>query len=157
MTCCCARLSFTEPNKFVAEVHDRMPVFLEVKDFEQREHGDTKDAALMTPAGEDVLQKSPVSKRGNRSRAPDDDASLIELIEKARPAVRWPIVATGTGGRAVRSLARFASVRCTPVRGLKVKPRVYIKSTRSGASAVIAADRRARRKSAVVSAVRGPG
>jgi hypothetical protein len=35
----------TEPNKFVAEVHDRIPVILETKDFEQWEHGDTKDAA----------------------------------------------------------------------------------------------------------------
>ena len=35
----------TEPNKFVAEVHDRMPVILETKDFEQWEHGDPKDAA----------------------------------------------------------------------------------------------------------------
>ena len=55
----------TEPNKFVAEVHDRMPVILEAKDFEQWERGDAKDAAkLMRPAGENVLQKWPVSKRG---------------------------------------------------------------------------------------------
>jgi putative SOS response-associated peptidase YedK len=41
----------TEPNKFVAEVHDRMPVILEAKDFERWEHGDPKDAAaLMKPA-----------------------------------------------------------------------------------------------------------
>jgi putative SOS response-associated peptidase YedK len=30
----------TEPNKFVAEVHDRMPVILEPKDFERWERGD---------------------------------------------------------------------------------------------------------------------
>jgi putative SOS response-associated peptidase YedK len=72
----------TEPNKFVAEVHDRMPVILEAKDFEQWEHGDTKDAAaMMKPAAEYVLQKWPVSKRVNSSRAPDDDASLIESTE----------------------------------------------------------------------------
>jgi putative SOS response-associated peptidase YedK len=35
----------TETNKFVAEVHDRMPVILEKKDFEQWEHGDPADAA----------------------------------------------------------------------------------------------------------------
>jgi putative SOS response-associated peptidase YedK len=41
----------TEPNKFVAEVHDRVPVILEAKDFERWEHGDPKDAAaLMKPA-----------------------------------------------------------------------------------------------------------
>jgi putative SOS response-associated peptidase YedK len=30
----CAMI-ITEPNRFVAEVHDRMPVILEAKDFEQ--------------------------------------------------------------------------------------------------------------------------
>jgi putative SOS response-associated peptidase YedK len=69
----------TEPNKFVAEVHDRMPVILEANDFEQWERGDVKDATtLMKPAGEDVLQKWPVSQRVNSSRAPDDDPTLIE-------------------------------------------------------------------------------
>lgn len=71
----------TEPNKFVGEVHDRMPVILEAKNFEQWESGDVRDAAaLMKPAGEDVLQKWPVSKRVNSSRADDDDATLIEKI-----------------------------------------------------------------------------
>jgi hypothetical protein len=32
-------LVITEPNNFVAEVHDRMPVILEKKDFEQWERG----------------------------------------------------------------------------------------------------------------------
>jgi putative SOS response-associated peptidase YedK len=69
----------TEPNKVVAEVHDRMSVILDAKDFEQWEHGNEKDAAsLMKPAGEEVLQKWPVSKRVNSSKAPDDDPTLIE-------------------------------------------------------------------------------
>ena len=71
----------TEPNKFASEVHDRMPVILEPKDFEQWERGDVKDAAaLMKPAFEDVLQKWAVSKRVNSSRADGDDATLIEKI-----------------------------------------------------------------------------
>ncbi len=71
----------TEPNKFVADVHDRMPVILEARDFEQWERGDGKEAsALMRPAGEDMLQKWPVSKRVNSSRASDEDATLIEKI-----------------------------------------------------------------------------
>ena len=37
-------------------------------------------AALMKSAGEDVLQKWPVSKRVNSSRASDDDATLIDEI-----------------------------------------------------------------------------
>lgn len=71
----------TEPNKFVAEVHDRMPVILQEKNFEQWVEGDAKDAArLMRPAGEKVLQKWPVSKRVNSSRTDGDDANLIERI-----------------------------------------------------------------------------
>jgi putative SOS response-associated peptidase YedK len=64
----------------VAEVHDRMPVILEAKDFEQWERGDAKDAAaLLKPADEDTLQRWPVSKRVNSSRAADDDPILIEI------------------------------------------------------------------------------
>jgi putative SOS response-associated peptidase YedK len=70
----------TEPNSFVAEVHDRMPVILEARDFEQWEQGGEKDAtALMKPAGEEVLQRWPVSKRVNSSRASDEDDSLIAI------------------------------------------------------------------------------
>jgi putative SOS response-associated peptidase YedK len=59
-----------------------MPVILEAEDFEQWERGDQKDtAALMKPAGEDVLQRWPVSKRVNNSRTDDSDATLIEKIE----------------------------------------------------------------------------
>jgi len=72
----------TEPNKLAAEVHDRMPVILEAADFEQWERGDVKDAAaLMKPASEELLQKWPVSKRVNSSRADDNDATLIDKIE----------------------------------------------------------------------------
>jgi putative SOS response-associated peptidase YedK len=38
-------------------------------------------AALMKPADEDVLQKWPVSKKVNRSREDDEDASLIHTVE----------------------------------------------------------------------------
>jgi putative SOS response-associated peptidase YedK len=71
-----------EPNKCLAEVHDRMPVILEAKDFEQWERGDAKDAAArMRPACGDVLQKWTVSKRVNSWRAPDDDGTLIDKSE----------------------------------------------------------------------------
>lgn len=77
----CAML-ITSPNKLVAEVHNRMPVILEAKDFEQWERGDLRDAAaLMKPVGEEVLQKWPVSKRVNSSRTSDDDVSLIETAQ----------------------------------------------------------------------------
>jgi hypothetical protein len=38
-------------------------------------------AALMKPAGEDVLQKWPVSKRVHSSRTSDDDATPTDAIE----------------------------------------------------------------------------
>ena len=75
----------TEPNKVTAKIHDRMPVILGAKDFEQWERGDVDAAALMTPAAEDVLQMWPVSKRVNNSRADGDDATLIERISAAAP------------------------------------------------------------------------
>jgi len=59
-------------------------VVLEQKDFEQWVNGNATDAAgLMKPAGEDVLQKWPVSKRVNSSKADADDATLIEPVELA--------------------------------------------------------------------------
>ena len=72
----------TEPNKFVEEVHDRMPGILEPGEFWRWEQTDAKDAAaLMRPAGETVLEKWPVSKHVNSSRASDDDTTLIAEID----------------------------------------------------------------------------
>jgi putative SOS response-associated peptidase YedK len=69
----------TEPNKFVAEVHDRMPVLLAEKDYEPWLSGKA-GLELLNPAAEYVLQKWPVSMRVNSSRAPDDDPTLIDRI-----------------------------------------------------------------------------
>jgi putative SOS response-associated peptidase YedK len=69
----------TDANAIVADVHDRMPVILEAKDFDRWERGtDSEAAALMKRAGEDVLQRWTVSRRVNSSRADDSDATLIE-------------------------------------------------------------------------------
>lgn len=70
----------TEPNEFVAEIHDRMLVLLAEKDFEAWLSG-TAGIELLKPASNDLLQKWPVSKRVNSSRASDDDTSLIERSE----------------------------------------------------------------------------
>jgi putative SOS response-associated peptidase YedK len=71
----------TAPNKLAATIHDRMPMILEAKNFERWEHGNAEDAAaLMRPAADDVLQKWPVSKRVNSSRADGDDATLIDKL-----------------------------------------------------------------------------
>ena len=49
----------TEPNKFVAEVHDRMPVLLAEKDYEPWLSGKA-GLELLKPAAENALQKWPV-------------------------------------------------------------------------------------------------
>jgi putative SOS response-associated peptidase YedK len=72
----------TDANEFVANTHNRMPVILEAAHFEQWMDGDANDAAsLMKPAEDTLLQKWPVSKRVNSSRADDSDATLIEKID----------------------------------------------------------------------------
>jgi putative SOS response-associated peptidase YedK len=69
----------TEPNKFVAEVHDRMPVLLTEKQFDPWLSG-RFGVEMLNPAFNDMLQKWPVSKRVNSSRAPDDDPTLIDRV-----------------------------------------------------------------------------
>jgi putative SOS response-associated peptidase YedK len=69
----------TEPNEFVAAVHDRMPVLLTEQEFEPWLSG-AAGLELLKPAPDDLLQRWPVSKRVNSSRAPDDDPTLIERI-----------------------------------------------------------------------------
>jgi putative SOS response-associated peptidase YedK len=69
----------TEPNEFVAEVHDRMPVLLTPKQFApwlNREAG----AEYLKPAPNDYLQRWPVSQRVNSSKADTDDPTLIDPV-----------------------------------------------------------------------------
>jgi putative SOS response-associated peptidase YedK len=72
----------TEPNDFVAEVHDRMPVLLTEKQFEPWLSGEA-GMEYLKPAPNDFLQRRPVSKRVNSSRADAEDATLIEPVELA--------------------------------------------------------------------------
>lgn len=68
----------TEPNAIAAEIHDRMPVILERTDFDSwLNDGGT---ALLKPASSGVLQRWPVSKRVNSSRADSDDPALIAPV-----------------------------------------------------------------------------
>jgi putative SOS response-associated peptidase YedK len=69
----------TEPNAFVSEVHDSMPMLLAEDQFEPRLSG-AAGVELLKPAPDDMLQRWPVSKRLNSSRAPADDPTLIEPI-----------------------------------------------------------------------------
>ena len=64
----------TDANKFVADIHHRMPVILGPEDFDQWERGSVQDAtALMKPASDDLLEMRTVSKRVNSSRADAGD------------------------------------------------------------------------------------
>ena len=67
----------TEPNDFAAEIHDRMPVFLTEQQFAPWLSGEA-GAGILKPAPNDYLQRWPVSKRVNSSKADADDVTLIE-------------------------------------------------------------------------------
>jgi putative SOS response-associated peptidase YedK len=73
---CC--MIITDANGFVGEVHDRMPVLLQPEHFDAWLSGKA-GRELLKPAPDDLLQRWPVSRRVNSSRAADDDATLIEL------------------------------------------------------------------------------
>jgi putative SOS response-associated peptidase YedK len=75
-------LIITEPNEFVAEVHDRMPVLLTEKQFDPWRSGKA-GVEYFRPTPNDLLRKWPVSKRVNSSRADDNDPTLIEKVELA--------------------------------------------------------------------------
>ena len=70
----------TEPNEFVRELHDRMPVLLTEQQFEPWQRGKA-GLEYLKPPPNDFLQKWPVSKRVNSSRADADDSTLIEKVE----------------------------------------------------------------------------
>ena len=69
----------TQPDAFVAEVHDRMSVILAEPDFEARLRCEA-GVELLQPAPDDLLQRWPVSTRVNSSKAPVDDPTPIEQI-----------------------------------------------------------------------------
>jgi putative SOS response-associated peptidase YedK len=72
----------TEPNDFSAEIHDRMPVFLRETQFTPWLSGEA-GAGILKPAPNDFLQRWPVSKRVNSSKADAEDATLIERVRLA--------------------------------------------------------------------------
>jgi putative SOS response-associated peptidase YedK len=72
----------SEPNDFVAEVHDRMPVLLTPEQFEHWLSGDMGVEELK-PAANDYLQRWPVSKRVNSSKADKDDPTLVAEVALA--------------------------------------------------------------------------
>jgi putative SOS response-associated peptidase YedK len=77
----CAMI-ITEPNGFAAQIHDRMPAFLTEAQFAPLLSGEA-GAGILKPAPNDHLQRWPVSKRVNSSKADADDPTLIEKVELA--------------------------------------------------------------------------
>jgi putative SOS response-associated peptidase YedK len=71
----------TEPNEFIAEVHDRMPVLLKPEQFDHWLSGNMGVKELK-PAPNDYLQRWAVSKRVNSSKADANDATLIECSSR---------------------------------------------------------------------------
>ena len=69
----------TEPNEFAAKIHDRMPAFLTQEQFEPWLSGEA-GAGVLKPVPNDFLQRWPVSKRVNGSKADADDPTLIEAV-----------------------------------------------------------------------------
>jgi hypothetical protein len=61
-----------------------MPVFLTEKQFAPWLSGEA-GAGILKPAPNDFLQRWPVSKRVNSSKADADDATLIERVEWSLP------------------------------------------------------------------------
>lgn len=72
----------SEPNSFVAEVHDRMPVLLQPDQFDHWLSG-TMTIEELKSAPNDYLQRWTVSKRVNSSKADKEDATLIEPVKLA--------------------------------------------------------------------------
>src|SRR5262245_49447101 len=68
----------TEPNRFVAEVHDRMPVILKPEQFDAWLDGSMGVDEIKTPIDDDYLRRRRVERRVNSSRAPNDDPTLID-------------------------------------------------------------------------------
>jgi putative SOS response-associated peptidase YedK len=73
----------TAPNGFAAQISDRMPAFL--TEAQSPWLGGEAGAGILKPVANDFLQRWPVLKRVNSSKADADDATLIEPVELAVP------------------------------------------------------------------------
>jgi putative SOS response-associated peptidase YedK len=71
-----------EPNEVAADIHDRMPIFLREDQFAPWLSGEA-GAEVLKSVSADYLQRWPVSKRVNSSKADADDATLINQVALA--------------------------------------------------------------------------
>jgi putative SOS response-associated peptidase YedK len=72
----------SEPNEFVAQVHDRMPVVLKPEQLDRWLKGNMGVDELK-PVENDYLQRWSVSKRVNSSKTDTSDPTLIEPVRQA--------------------------------------------------------------------------
>jgi putative SOS response-associated peptidase YedK len=73
-------IATTTANRFMARIHDRMPVILEVADWPAwLGETETDPSALLRPAAEDVLRSWPVSRDVNSPR--HDRADLLDRVD----------------------------------------------------------------------------
>jgi putative SOS response-associated peptidase YedK len=77
----CAMI-ISDPNEFVAQVHDRMPVLLKPDQFEHWLSGNMGVEELK-PVENNYLQRWPVSRRINSSKADSNDPTLIDPVRQA--------------------------------------------------------------------------
>jgi putative SOS response-associated peptidase YedK len=75
-------MTIFEPNEFVAEVHERMPVHLKPEQFDHWLSG-IMAVDELKPIENDYLQRWPVSKRVNSSNADSNDTTLIDPVKQA--------------------------------------------------------------------------
>ena len=73
-----ATIIVTSANRFMGGIHDRMPVFIEPKDYLSWLNGQSGEEVLQ-PAREDFLQQWKVSQRVNKA-GNSDDPTLIDPI-----------------------------------------------------------------------------
>ena len=72
----------TEPNAMAAEIHDRMPAFLQEGEFEPWLSGEA-GTDMLKPAPDALLLRWSVSQRVNSSRADANDPTLIDEVDLA--------------------------------------------------------------------------
>jgi hypothetical protein len=105
----------TAANEFVGQVHDRMPVILPAEDFEPWLTGKT-GLEMLRPAANDVLQRWPVSKRVNSSRAGADDPTLIDPTNRSDRNNDGLTARTGVN---TKEKPRFGGAKSQPSEGTR--------------------------------------
>jgi putative SOS response-associated peptidase YedK len=110
------KAAFLPEHPAIREIHDRMPVFLTEQQFTPWLSGEA-GAGILKPAPNDFLQRWPVSKRVNSSKADADDTTLI---------ADW--LRDGPHQRTVSNRELAGGVPCLDVRSIRAQSaKLFIK------------------------------